>query len=160
MRKIRCLLIAALMLVGLASVAFVGSAAEFAEIKFTEVTRVRQGGTYPRMTALENGALEYYFENGYKYSLDSALTFNTLENEKGTDTRINAAATQMVGEDSHTLTRANQHAIELSDGTMMMAYRSHSNQTVNGKFYTSIRVMTKTNYTGTYANEQIVVEAV
>ncbi|MBQ1212515.1 MAG: hypothetical protein IIX69_03740 [Clostridia bacterium] len=160
MRKISCLLIAALMLVGLASVAFVGSAAEFAEIKFTEVTRVRQGGTYPRMTALENGALEYYFENGYKYSLDSALTFNTLENEKGTDTRINAAATQMVGEDSHTLTRANQHAIELSDGTMMMAYRSHSNQTVNGKFYTSIRVMTKTNYTGTYVNEQVVVEAV
>ena len=160
MRKICiiALIIAAVFL--LIPLAALGSAAEYSAIEFTDVTCVRQGGTYPRMTALQNGALEYYFESGYKHSLDSGLTFNTAADKAGTSTTTNAASTQAVGSDSHSLSRANQHALELSDGTMMLAYRSHSKANVNGKFYTSIRVMTRSNYTGTYANEQIIVESV
>lgn len=160
MRRLVSILIIAITLIGLFSVMAVGSAAEFSAIEFTDVVCVRESGTYPRMTALKNGALEYYYESGFKYTLDSALTFNTASDKSATSTTENAASTHTVGNDTHTLTRANQHALELSDGTMMLAYRSHSKENVNGKFYTSIRVMTRSNYTGVYGNEQVVIESV
>ncbi|MBQ2734064.1 MAG: dockerin type I repeat-containing protein [Clostridia bacterium] len=162
MRKLVVVLLAVLAV--LAALPFVmtnGSAAEYPELSFDEAVRVRKGGTYPRMTLLQNGALEYYYESGYKYSLDSAASFNTADTAGGISTTTNAAAEYTVGNVTHTLVRANQHALELSDGTMMLAYRSHtSGDAGDGKFYSSIRVMTKSSYVGTYSNEQTIVEAV
>ncbi|MBE6640436.1 MAG: hypothetical protein E7619_02500 [Ruminococcaceae bacterium] len=167
MRKIAICLLIVSILAGATAVFTVGSAAEFSEVNFTDVVQVHTGGGYPRMTVLENGALEYYYQSGYKTSLDSGATF---ANE--VKVKTNAAKTRDVDGVTHALKQENVQAIELSDGTMMVAYRSltegrikedgtkESASIVDGKFYTSMRVMTRSSYLGTYDNEQVVVESV
>ncbi len=155
MRRITSLIVVGLMLVGVFSAITVGSAAEFSAVQFTDVIQVHTGGTYPRMTVLQNSAVECYYQSGFKRSLDNGSTFTDAIN-----VNANAATTQDVDGVSHTLRRENHHALEFSDGTMMVAYRSLSSSVTNNKFYTSIRVMTRSNYTGTYGNEQIVVDNV
>lgn len=167
MRRLTCILLVVLTIALLTSTAVIGSAAEFTPVVFEDAVQVHNGGTYPRMTLLNNGALEYYYQSGYKYSLNSGESFSTA-----ISTTKNAKSTVDVDGTTHALVRENHHALELSDGTVMMAYRSLtkgyvndqgevvSAKTVNGKFYSSIRVVTRPNYTAEYDNEQIIIENV
>jgi len=157
MKKIVGCLLAAITIASVFFTLAVGTAAEFAAVSFTEVVRVYTGGTYPRLTLLENGTIECYYESGFRRTYDSGATYTSA----GISTTINAAETASTKSGTaHNLSRANQHAIELSDGSMMMAYRSHTKGYSSGEFYTSIRVMTRGNYTGTYSNEFVVVDSV
>ncbi len=152
-RSVCYLLILVTLICAVGSLSFGISASEVTE-EFETAVRIHNGGTYPRLTSLSNGAIEAYYETGFRHSFDSGNTFSA-------NVSINKhAAAQYVSKNgvTHTLSRANHHALELSDGSMMVAYRSHSNEVTSGEFYTSIRVMTRGNYTGTYANEVVVTE--
>ena len=119
---------------------------------------------YPRFAQRADGTLLMTVDNGYiAYSTDKGATW-AKSSQKLT---ANAAAEKTTATKTHSLTRANFQPFVLPDGTVLLAYRSHtksyaatdSNGNAN-EFYTSIRVMTSTDGGMTFDNEKILVEDV
>ena len=114
---------------------------------------------YPRFAQLADGTLIMTTDSGYvSHSTDKGLTWTRAAQK----VIVNAAATKTTATQTHKLSRANFQPFVLPDGTVLLAYRSHtSGYAGNGnEFYTSIRVMTSTDGGRTYENEQILVEDV
>ncbi|MBQ7171485.1 MAG: family 43 glycosylhydrolase [Clostridia bacterium] len=119
-------------------------------------------GSYPRMTRLSTGALMVCAGHNEYISFDSGETFT----QRTSDLHNNAAASIVTSSGTeHTgMDRANTQAIELSDGSMMVAYRTHTHTPADyqegDEFYTSIRVMTRSaeDRFFSYDSEEILIE--
>jgi len=120
---------------------------------------------YPRFAQRADGTLLMTVDNGYiAYSTDKGATWTKVEQKL---TKNAASKKTTASETTHTLSRANFQPFVLPDGTVLLAYRSHTSgykaTDENGnanEFYTSIRVMTSTDGGMTFSNEKILVEDV
>lgn len=116
---------------------------------------------YPRFAQRADGMLLMTTDSGHiSYSTDKGVTW-TKASQKLTK---NAKATiTTASETTHSLSRANFQLFVLPDGTILLAYRSHTNTskyTEGDEFYTSIRAMTSTDGGMTFTDEQILVEQI
>lgn len=106
------------------------------------------GGGYPRMAQREDGTLILTTDAGYVYfSTDKGKTFKG-QSPRAIDSAKNYATVEKNGKTySFTgLTRANLQPFVVSDGTVLLGYRCHTNTSSeeyksSGCFYTSIRVL-------------------
>ncbi len=118
-------------------------------------------GSYPRMASLSTGALMVYAGHNEYISFDSGETY-TL---RSSNLHEKAASSITTSVTTHTgMDRANTQAIQLSDGSMMVAYRTHTHTPADyqdgDEFYTSIRVMTRSaeDRFFSYDSEEILIE--
>ena len=122
-------------------------------------------GGYPRMAQRADGTLLLTTGSGnIWHSTDKGETW-TKQSKR---TVANAATTATITKDGteytfDSLTRANFQPFVVSDGTVLLGYRSHtssSGYTAGNPFYTSIRVLTSTDGGVTFDGEEILVEDV
>ncbi len=154
------LVLALLLSAGALSAIVFGSGAASA-VPVMETPVALPAGSYPRMTRLSTGALMVYAGHNEYISFDSGETYT----QRTSDLHLNAASSITTGTMTHNgMDRANTQAIELSDGSMMMAYRTHTHTPADyqegDEFYTSIRVMTRSAEDNffSYDNEEILIE--
>lgn len=112
---------------------------------------------YPRFAQRADGTLLMTTDSGHiSYSTDKGATWTKVSQAL----TKNTAAEKTTDTMTHSLSRANFQPFVLPDGTILLAYRSHTkNYAGNGnEFYTSIRVMTSTDGGMTFSGEKILVE--
>ncbi len=131
---------------------------DYAPVLFEEASSIECGG-YPRLAELSCHELQFFGATGKVISLDSGESFSAVNKYSSglmdTDfpkTFFSDTSTE------HTLTRANHQALELSDGSMILAYRCHTASYVSGEFYTSIRVAYSDSKNGNFKNEEVIIE--
>lgn len=121
-------------------------------MRWEDIVNTGFGGGYPRMAQRADGTLLLTTDGGYIYhSIDNAKTFKQ-QLPRAIDSASNTATVIKNGKTySFTgLTRANLQPFVVSDGTVLLGYRCHTNTgsaeyASSGHFYTSIRVMTSNN---------------
>lgn len=112
---------------------------------------------YPRFAKRADGVMLMTTDSGHiSYSTDRGASWTKVSQAL----TKNAASQKVTDTQTHALSRANFQPFVLPDGTILLAYRSHTKGYAgNGnEFYTSIRVMTSTDGGMTFSGEQILVE--
>lgn len=113
---------------------------------------------YPRFAMRADGTLIMTTDsNSILFSTDKGATWTKAGREPTA-----AAASKKITESGteHKLTRANLQPFVLPDGTVLLAYRSHTSGYTSGEFYSSIRVLTSDNGGKRFSNEKILTEQV
>ena len=121
-------------------------------MRWEEFVNTGFGGGYPRMAQRADGTLLLTTDGGYIYhSTDNGKSFKK-QLPRAIDSASNTATVTKNGKTySFTgLIRANLQPFVVSDGTVLLGYRCHTNTgsaeyASSGHFYTSIRVMSSVN---------------
>ncbi len=113
---------------------------------------------YPRFALRDDGTLIMTTDSrAICFSTDNGKTWTKAGREP------TAAAASSVTTSTgtvHKLTKANLQPFVLPDGTILLAYRSHTANYSSGEFYSSIRVMTSDNGGKIFSGEKILTEIV